>query len=81
MAVVNMQDFPLGGVPGLQRLVITGAIDGVNRVFSVSPAPPTLMWFWNGVLQGEPDDYTYSSGAVTMTLAPAVGHKLAAIGG
>lgn len=92
MAVVNMQDFPLqsgptgGGsstvyVSSLQRSVITGAIDGINRVFNVAPAPPTLMWFWNGVLQGEPDDYTYLNGVVTMTLAPADGHKLTAIGG
>ena len=96
MAVVNMQDFPLpsGSIQGpsgpssstvyvssIQRSVVSGAINGNNKVFAVSPSPPTLMWFWNGVLQNEPDDYTYSGGVVTMSLAPAVGDKLAAIGG
>ena len=66
---------------GIKRLTVTGDIDGINRVFTVSPAAVTLMWFWNGMLQSEPDDYTYLNGIVTMAIAPIAPQKVAAYGG
>lgn len=70
-----------GGTPaalGLVRETPSGAVDGVNRAFTLSHAPVPLVSlsvFRNGVLQrsGDSNDYTLSGRFVNFNAAPVIG--------
>ena len=63
-----------------QSLTVTGAIDGNNKTFSVSPVVTELILEWNGNFKSQSGDYTYSAGTVTMAVAPPLGSILSATG-
>jgi hypothetical protein len=62
---------PVSGAPA-------GAIDGVNRVYTLPSVPVagTLLWQWNGQLLTNGLGYTLSGATVTMALAPAIGDSV-----
>lgn len=62
-------------------LTITGTIDGVNLVFTLSGQPHTLEFYRNGLLQNPGGDYTLSGSTVTFFAAsiPYPGDTLLAV--
>lgn len=62
------------GTGGSQRQLVSGTINGSNKIFILPSAPSStsLQFFWNGSLQFEGVDYTLSGNQVTMTTAPKV---------
>lgn len=67
-----------------QELPLTGAIDGVNKVFvfdSIPYSPGSFLLYKNGLLQ-DPDpavDYSLAGATVTFRLAPLVGSEIVAL--
>lgn len=62
----------------IKRETPTGAVNGVNTVFTLANTPITGKEevFFNGVLQDSGDDYTISGNTITMAIAPETGKKL-----
>lgn len=59
--------------------VPAGAINGVNKVFTLPVAPNpanSLHYYWNGLRQISGTDYVLAGLTVTMTLAPVFGDNL-----
>jgi hypothetical protein len=66
-------DMPVTISPELDE-VPSGALDGVNKAFTLSVAPDSsLKLFKNGLLQAPGKDYTFSGSNITYTTAPVVG--------
>jgi hypothetical protein len=65
----------------MQRLVISGAIDGVNRTYTVNLTPTCLLLFQDGLLQYLVNDYTFnvSTRTIFFNLPPLPGVILGAI--
>lgn len=95
VAVVLEQSAPLlivvgeQGPPGPSGVAIvwgespSGAIDGVNTLFSLAKAPSPsagLLFFLNGLLQrqGIGNDFTISGVTIAMAFAPIAGDSLIA---
>jgi hypothetical protein len=71
----------------MQRLTITGTIDGYNAVFAVSPAPTFVKVYRNTLLQAPNQDYSLgTAGASSLpvefmpTSIPQPGDALVAVG-
>lgn len=61
-------------------LTVTGAINGTNTVFTLSPNLSSLELFHNGALQSPGGDYTRAGATVTFLFAPFPGDALLAVG-
>ena len=66
----------------MQRLTITGTIDGVNSIFTVSPAVSVLKLWRGQVLQAPDIDYSFDGVTVTFIRSsiPQPGDVLVAAG-
>ena len=66
----------------MQRLTITGTIDGTNPTFTLSAAPVILKFYRNGLLQSPTADYGLSGTVITCLPAsiPDTGDDLQALG-
>ena len=58
--------------------VPSGAINGVNTVYTIANTPITgsVQWFWNGVKSRVGVGHTISGTTITMTIAPETGDTL-----
>jgi hypothetical protein len=66
------------GNPTMMAAVVSGVIDGSNKLFTLTPAPATdAMIFLDGLLLSEAD-YARVGATVTLSMAPQAGATLAA---
>ena len=56
----------------MQRLSITGAVNGTNDTFVLSPAPVVLRWFRNGSIQNPGGDYILVGSATVKALPGSI---------